>query len=203
MGQYYKDVKIGTCESMYYLRLDEALSLAKMGLKDDDGIPFSVYVSDEVTRFRFPFPDEDGKTLIGEEIKYDRGVPLYTGGIEILHKKICLSNFPAYTHNVNIFLPCPYSEEFKAKGIEISRGGAGESVLVVKMEGMRNGKRKAIFSCARCGEPQTLKDDDVVKLKEYNMEVYKETRDEDSRNAFYRSVIERIEPWNTREGLNI
>ena len=40
MGQYLKQQKIGTCESMYYLTLSEAQALAKQEAQDDDGITF-------------------------------------------------------------------------------------------------------------------------------------------------------------------
>lgn len=73
MGEYAKrksdgqEIKIGTCESMYYLRADQRDAVEAM--------PGNVHPIDDAehVRFRFPFPDED-KVLPGEFANYDRGV---------------------------------------------------------------------------------------------------------------------------------
>lgn len=49
MGQYYKGTKIGTCENMYYLRLEKARKLAEMGACDDDNIPFLTMATEYYT----------------------------------------------------------------------------------------------------------------------------------------------------------
>lgn len=58
MGEYAsyagQQVKIGTCENMYYLRADQAESVRALEGNVDP-------VADrELIRFRFPWPDEDG-----------------------------------------------------------------------------------------------------------------------------------------------
>jgi len=72
MGEYAKyqgqEVKIGTCENMYYLRLDDAAKVepipGNIDPKHEDGL-----------RFRLPFPDEDGQGPgVGD---YKRGERLY------------------------------------------------------------------------------------------------------------------------------
>lgn len=168
MGQYFKDRKIGTCELMYYMRLDEAKELAKQGEKDDDGISFERYLTDNQTKFRFSFPDEDGKTnaeLISA--KFDKGFNIPAGGVEeighgtITHNSTLKDGF----HNINIFIPCPHSEEFKNLGIKMSSGGAGEQWLTVLFQAIRDGKEKTVFACARCGEMQRFDDETVEKIK--------------------------------------
>jgi hypothetical protein len=68
-------VKIGTCESMYYLRFEDR--------KNVRAIPGNVNPgSDEDAgqlRFRVPFPDEDA-VKIGEYAEYARGARLYRTG---------------------------------------------------------------------------------------------------------------------------
>ncbi|HXK37027.1 MAG TPA: hypothetical protein VJ553_05605, partial [Candidatus Paceibacterota bacterium] len=62
MGEYAmfgeREIKIGTCEDMYYLRADQVQSVRKTraghtNVSDPDVL--------KVVRFRFPWPDEDGK----------------------------------------------------------------------------------------------------------------------------------------------
>lgn len=179
MGQYLKDRKIGTCESMYYMRLSEAKELARIGEKDNDGISFKEYLADGVTRWRFPFPsedlneggDDDGGDIMAMQKAYNKGFKVPAGGIEIGHDTICVHNeHEGGGHGVNIFLPCPYSKEFTLK---TSTGGAGEQFLSVKYQAMRykndastgEMEEKTIFACARCGSQQRFSDDDIEKIK--------------------------------------
>jgi hypothetical protein len=203
MGQYLKGSKIGTCESMYYMRLEEAQKLARMGARDDDGIKFQDYLEDNETRFRFPFPDEDGCDhiiLVGKS--HEKGFDIPAGIIEVDHSEICVGNeHRGGGHNVNIFLPCIHSEEFKKTGLRLSNGGAGEQYLTVLFQAMREGKEKTIFACPRCGAQQRFGDEDIEKLKAYAME-YFEPYNREGKNAEYggnqglydyaKKVIERI-----------
>lgn len=75
MGEYAKrksdgvETKIGTCESMYYLRYEDRNKVEK--------IPHSLDATKEENLYwRLPFPDED-KTKIGEYNDHDRGQILY------------------------------------------------------------------------------------------------------------------------------
>lgn len=185
MGQYYKGSKIGTCESMYYMRLKTAQELAEQGDRDDDGIKFSDYLADNQTKWRFPFPDEDNG--IPSNCKYNRAFTIPIGEVEVSHDTICIHNeFEHGGHGVNVFIPCIYSQEFKNSGLKLSMGGAGEQHLDIVMEGIRDctidgkivRKVKTIFKCSRCGEMQRFDDADVEKIKArarehfepYNME---------------------------------
>lgn len=199
MGQYYKGEKIGTCESMYYMRLSQAQKLASIGAVDDDKISFLEYCTDGVTRFRFPFPDEDGVEEAGlysnGYIKaFDRGflVPV-PDGIEINHTHKCAGNTLCDgTHNVNMFIPCIYSEEFKNTGIQLSSGGAGQRYINIMYKAMRpkivDGKEtkelvlSTLFECARCGQLQRVSNEEMARIKEMAIEHY---------SAKYRLVAQR------------
>lgn len=64
-----KQIKIGTCANMYYLRADQRhLVRAILPHNVDPSGPYA-----EALRFRFPFPDEDG-IAPGAFEDYDRGV---------------------------------------------------------------------------------------------------------------------------------
>lgn len=193
MGQYYKKSKIGTCECMYYLRLEQAQQLAKQGESDDDGIRFEEYLNDGQTKFRFPFPDEDlafsmKDTPRPDLANYNRGFKIPAGVVkDIEHSTICLSNeHKGGGHNVNIMLPCPHDKKFKditLAGANLSCGGAGEQYLNIVMEAMRpdgeNGEliKRTIFECARCGAMFRMDLEDTKKLKEYLKERYNEPKE--------------------------
>ena len=73
MGEYARlgkhDVKIGTCENMYYLRFDDRHKVRH--------IPGNVDPARELDlRWRLPFPDEDN-VLPGGYDEYDRGLRLW------------------------------------------------------------------------------------------------------------------------------
>lgn len=171
MGQYYKKSKIGTCEAMYYMRLEEAEKLASMGAKDDDGIAFASYITDEATFFRFPFPTEDGEThetLVSAP--HDKCFVIPAGGVDVGHQAISLYNKRTDGSNgMAITIPCPHSSEYRTLimhgDISQSYGGAGEQALSVRYQAIRDGKEKTLFECARCGQLQRFDDDDIAKIK--------------------------------------
>ena len=110
MGEYLnfdgEDVKIGTCENLYYLRYDflkDNLDRFKAG----DQEPKS-YLSDG-SRFRFPFPEEDTQQPFHYE-KFDKGltVPVDRKDFEIEHSTVTAhiqANGGGY--GINYFIPCP------------------------------------------------------------------------------------------------
>jgi len=75
MGEYAirksddEQVKIGTCEDMYYLRYEDRDKVRKLANSLDPSRELDL-------RFRLPFPDEDG-VKPGEYQDYNRGERLY------------------------------------------------------------------------------------------------------------------------------
>jgi hypothetical protein len=115
MGEYAKrrtdgqEVKIGTCENMYYLRWEDRNSVQPL--------PGNVDPSRELgLRFRLPYPDEDD-TPIGQHSPYNRGLPLVrqtdlgseylslpdtersTGNLQMKHDSGLLVNVTCYHGN--------------------------------------------------------------------------------------------------------
>jgi len=196
MGQYYKGRKIGTCESMYYMRLEEAQQLARMGAKHDDDINFKEYLQDNATMFRFPFPDEDNG--IPENCEFDRGVKIPAGRIDVRHDEVVIWNENKKGGNgMNIFIPCPHSNAFKDKNIKLSIGGTGEQYLYIRFQAIRDGKEKTIFNCARGGQLQRFDDDIIAKIKERAKEFFavpKNTVTEEEKKEYNEmlKIIDRI-----------
>lgn len=176
---------------MYYMRLSQAQKLADVGARDDDGIKFSDYLTDGETRFRFPFPDEDGREQAGlfysNVTDFDRGFTIpVPATISINHDTICVSNQPRNQsgHNVNIFIPCPHSEAFKATGLQTSTGGAGQQHITIRYKAMRKPIDRAtqkelenvpleettIFECAQCGQLQRVSREELEEIKTYARE---------------------------------
>lgn len=128
MGEYAKlkgsgaEVKIGTCEQMYYLRWDQADQVwAQHGNVDPvrdrfDGI-----------RFRFPFPDED-RIQPGEFEDYDRAFRIdgieQTDDHEHYHVQFKASN------GYLLSIPCPESGTRSADRMSLRVDVAGGSVKV-------------------------------------------------------------------------
>lgn len=83
MGEYVKfkgeDIKIGTCENLYYVTYGKYLDALKQGqlsyVRGND-VPGAYAVPDSGYRFRFPFPDEDKLPFgeIGNNNDFCRGV---------------------------------------------------------------------------------------------------------------------------------
>lgn len=76
MGEYVKikgeTVKIGTCEDLYYCTIAQfKKSLPDMTQEDGNAMPKD-YLTDGVSRFRFPFPDEDDSEM-GSFENFSRG----------------------------------------------------------------------------------------------------------------------------------
>jgi len=108
------EIKIGTCEDMYYLRYEDIDKIK--------AIPHSVNPSQcaNELRFRLPFPDEDGM-LPGEYEDFRRGALLYRassvqgcseewkdestandpGSIQLTHKSGLLLGVPCY-HGIKL-----------------------------------------------------------------------------------------------------
>lgn len=78
MGEYAKrnsdgqEIKIGTCEDMYYIRFEDRDKVSPL----PNSISLSNPAHVDGCRFRLPFPDENGKQP-GEYENYNRGLRLY------------------------------------------------------------------------------------------------------------------------------
>ncbi len=171
MGQYYKNNKIGTCEMMYYLRLNTAKKLAQQNERDDDGIPFRDYVTDDITKFRFPFPSEDGKELLTIS-NHAPTVRFQAFNLNLDHGNMCLST--GNTNNINVFIPCVYSQNFKDLVVDrkISSSSVGTQYIDVLMQAVRMGRTRTVFQCPQCKNMAWFTEDDISKWKEQVSPLY-------------------------------
>ena len=144
MGEYAKykgeSVKIGTCESMYYLRYDQShLVQPESGNVDP--------VKDaESIRFRFPFPEEDNVEP-GHFDPYNKAIWLHIDApTEIEHYSIQFNN----KAGILVSLPCPYSKEAKESKINYGfngyRGGVG-----ISQQRKQGEQLMLVCDCGACG----------------------------------------------------
>jgi hypothetical protein len=146
MGEYAnycgQRIKIGTCESMYYLRPDQAQKV--------EAEPHSVDPIRDAAHllFRFPFPDEDhiapGAFEHVERSVAVRGV-LVPEGVE--HGRVQFIA-PGY----NTMLPCPEGNEIRKlgdAGPTIHRNGFPGAVRIVQQR-LWKGHLALVCACGGC-----------------------------------------------------
>lgn len=168
MGEYLRrhkeQVKLGTCESLYYTRYAEfSKNLWKF---DNDGsaTPQS-YLQPNVFRFRFPFPDEDTKfqecgNWSEPNFNFDRGYLIRipkSYGVEIAHgtkfHRIDLKDQQS-EYSIGYKTKCPMSEEFE--GSKFLWGN--ESFIVFEIVAQKHVKDEevnelqTVVRCPYCGE---------------------------------------------------
>jgi hypothetical protein len=193
MGEYAeyhgKEVKIGTCEDMLYLRYDQRELVKRM--------PHSLDPADEdtqkVIRFRFPWPDED-RVEPGSFENPDRAIHIpglvAPEGTEHGHVQFVASA------GYNVCLPCPEA----TPDPRIHRNGHRGAVLLVQ-QAVRAGKLVSIFMCGGCGARFRIEDVEHLKDALHHLRT-----DYDRPNAytndphrakFYATIADRIEAGYT------
>jgi hypothetical protein len=155
MGEYAQyngqEIKIGTCESMYYLRADQAHLVTPLPgnvdpVRDRDGI-----------RFRFPFPDED-QIAPGEFEDYERA--LVVAGITAPDIEHYTRQFKA-DGGYLVSLPCPEAGDRGVLTLASGRESAyrvhrngwefGAGVVALIQQRYWEGRLVAVCKCVACG----------------------------------------------------
>jgi hypothetical protein len=148
MGEYAKhngqEIKIGTCENMYYLRFDQrALVQAMPGNVD----PMAEEVHE--LRFRFPWPDEDmlepGANAFHAN-GYHRAIAAHgmTVPAGVDHSNVQFRADAGYL----LSLPCPEGPEAHAG---VWRNGFSGAVQLVAQKLLRDGRLVPVCRCGGCG----------------------------------------------------
>lgn len=138
MGEYadYKGqrIKIGTCESMYYLRADQ--------MNDVRPVPGAL----DVIRFRFPFPAEDG-TEPGDFDYPPKGpVVDYPSELPAQHDKVSVQTGDHAWRRLSAYLPCPtVAPELWHQYVQ-----SYTPAVRIMYQGYRNGHLAVIVECAYC-----------------------------------------------------
>ena len=151
MGEYAKyngeQIKIGTCEQMYYLRADQVkLITAERGSVN----PHSLDHAGKI-RFRFPFPDEDS-TKPGAFQDCQRSLMVW--GVEVPegvdHGTLQFTRNYPQSGGIILSTPCPESAAGKSSGLKFHYNGYSGKVGI-NSQRLIDGKLKLVCVCGSCG----------------------------------------------------
>jgi hypothetical protein len=159
MGEYAKrksdgtEVKIGTCESMYYLRYEDRNKVKK--------IPNSLDASREKNLFwRIPFPDEDA-VQVGEYDDYSRSERLYKpgkyGAEDFTDKETIDSPGTMQMRHESgllVNVKCYHGEKIPEGNDDFRPGWNGRSWFyeLAHIKNLENGEVLPVVRCRHCGQ---------------------------------------------------
>lgn len=187
MGEYVthngQSVKIGTCESLYYVTLEQFKKELPRMRQESGNLPPAEYLNPSHRfRFRFPFPDEKD-TEIGNYQNHDRGYLLRFPkklGVEIHHSNMFFrtDSIKKNPPPIGINIHCPVSENFPKKlnvydwsrsrehtAVEVLRQG-----IVTDHDQIQSGRKteiQTIVRCPYCGELSRLSFEEVSNINAY------------------------------------
>lgn len=225
MGEYAirtsdgEEIKIGTCEQMYYLRADQVHLIRPLNQNNIN--PQSSKQAESI-RFRFPFPQED-HVKPGEFEDPDYGLGLY--GIEppkeIEHYSLQFTRNYPQSGGVLLSIPCPRSKEGKANPVKVSYNGYSGPVHIHSQR-LVQGKLVLILRCGDCGalyRVPTLDDAQPVlaileqeaKQRDHETRIANERPGDvqcESQGDYYREIARRIYAgytapnfWTTKQAI--
>lgn len=200
MGEYAlyngERIKIGTCESLYYLRADQAHLVKPVKgsinpLEDLDAI-----------RFRFPFPNEDdiAPGCFSDAFKSQGiyGVPVPVG---VEHNRVQFTSTRGYLAS----LVCP-EVSLKDGCKHIARNGNPGPVRIVQQR-FWQGKLVLVCECGGCGAAYRLETlADAQPVIDHCIEQSLDTRLGESNQLYWGQIAGRIKagytdslPWKVTE----
>ena len=146
MGEYAKrksdgeEIRIGTCEDMYYLRHDQAGMVSPLSNSLDP------VAEAGVLRFRFPWPEEDGNAP-GEFEGAFKGQVIegMAPPLDVNHYGVQFSSH----HGLIVNLPCPFGGKWP-EGLNYMRNGFQGAVLLVAQRKIED-HLWAVCRCGGCG----------------------------------------------------
>jgi hypothetical protein len=176
MGEYAKfngnDIKIGTCERMYYLRLDDTDKLKYLDGNINARIDTGLF-------FRLPFPDEDNIQPGNYEV-HNRGYRLYKTEKEGTHEWTVDFSDPTLAENTGIIqfhndsgilinVKCMHGEKLPEETKDVSFGWNGRSwfyelTAIKKHKDAETGiiKLFPVIHCRFCGQLWRYDWDDIL-----------------------------------------
>lgn len=168
MGEYIKlangdEIKVGTCENLYYCTYDELQFWVDQGATKLQGnLPPADYLTNGF-RYRFPFPNDPNPYD-----DYSKGIVVHVPP-ELLHnvehQRICKGLHPAGGgYNINAFITCPMSPDADPGAYSIKPDSPIAEVVQQKAV---DGSLWTVLRCAYCGAKWRLPPDEGYELAEY------------------------------------
>jgi len=164
MGEYLHNVKLGTCESLYYTTYNQLKNWLVSGkenfLKVNSGY-----------RFRFPFPDEKNRR-IGDYDNFDRGylINIPKGIFEMNHGQKWVRTddlkINAPVMGFNIDCPTKINNARRWNYEETESFEIVQQKLVID-ENSKQTELQLVLRCPYCGEMARASFDEANKIAEY------------------------------------
>ena len=168
-GEY---IKIGTCESMYYLRFEDRDKVSGYRFRASDGLSF-----------RLPFPDEDHILPGGNYESYERGEILqaldpkseeaYETLLQVLGEHPGKLQLRDANSGLMLIVPCYHGQRLPEvlPPIEVCWNGKAKWPLqIVRVKWVRSGLR-ALISCRGCGRMWSSDDWELILPLITNLEL--------------------------------
>lgn len=178
-----EEIKIGTCEDMYYLRLDQRWQVRHISGNVD------VLAQATELRFRFPWPDED-RVLPGSFERYDRSVAVWGYAMPdgVNHGTVQFRADAGYL----LSIPCPESPMGKSWP-QVHRNGFRGAVLLTQVKLLADGRVVPVLECGGCGAKWREENpDEIVKLARYFREEGDAKRRKSGDGRWWTSIAERL-----------
>lgn len=213
MGEYIKyngqEVKLGTCESLYYTRLDQLERAVAVDILEKIGgnlEPAEYLDPKNGFRYRFPFPDEDNID-IGEFKDYEKGLiiqlqPEDRDLADFDHEAIFHSCHPkGGGYNVNVSTPCPQSKDFDWTFTQqpdnaikkLQHSPIDWRIVEITQQKQVDGEVWTVIDCPYCTAKIRIHRDSALKLVHSIEAGYINQRDQtDTSRAYYLKVCKRI-----------
>jgi len=192
MGEYIRlasgeQIKLGTCEDLYYARFEQVQIAAHSAEKLDGNDNPSAYLEEKYGwRYRFPFPDED-EIPIGHFDKFDRGyivpVPYKFYNEDFDHRDICVSTSVNGSYNVNQYVKCPADKEW----VKTCSDRESHAPLEIVQQKQVEGKLWLIARCGWCRSKYRLPLGKAIEM----IEVLKESGEKYDRD-YEKTIAKRI-----------
>ncbi len=187
MGEYVKFnnqvIKLGTCEDLYYARFQQIKdNLYLMEKVEGNDVPAGYLEPKHGYRYRFPFPDEDGRKL-GDYENSDRGLLVgvpYNVFQETEHTKICRATNCQGGYNVNHYLTCPADPDFIETCSPRPRSAPIEIVQQKQVDGQ-------LWTVCRCGWCQSK-----FRIPRETAEILCAAIVDESKDEYWQEVAKRI-----------
>lgn len=165
MGEYAEYngemVKIGTCESMYYLRHEDREKVNPVEGSLDPRTCHNLF-------WRLPFPDEDNVTP-GDYERFDRGVPLGVafegpaepeGIIQLTHACGLMINYPCHHGHTQ--------ERPGGAGVGVFWNGRAQWFYeLAHIKNMPDGTFRAVYRCRFCGKMWSIGPEDWPEFRQH------------------------------------
>lgn len=172
MGEYYKDLKLGTCETLYYVRRDELEKELKNTLDRESRDSLEYYLDPKYTWiYRFPKSNEDNQTINhADNREYNDYIKITvpTDKIEIPHKEFTQVTIKKNDSEITCNLPCcplsPKVSEYKIRPINFSYRADIYIVGDRYRENQPDGY--TLFQCCLCDELFAMNEEEIEILKE-------------------------------------